>query len=130
MLISGPIMLIASTALPLMPTPELAILMLAPHIIGAAGITAAGGAALMLVTPNQLRGQATAMYYFIISLAGLTLGPLSVAVFTDYVFQDEAALRYSMAIVGFFAPLLSVICAVLMRHSYRQSMAEAETWDH
>ena len=77
-----------------------------------------------------IRGQATAMYYFIISLAGLTLGPLSVAVFTDYVFQDEAALRYSMAIVGFFAPLLSVICAVLMRHSYRQSMAEAETWDH
>jgi len=130
MLISGPIMLIASTALPLMPTPELAILMLAPHVIGAAGITAAGGAALMLVTPNQLRGQATAMYYFIISLAGLTLGPLSVAVFTDYVFQDEAALRYSMAIVGFAAPLLSVICAVLMRHSYRQSMAEAETWDH
>ena len=42
MLISAPIMLIASTALPLMPTPELALLMLAPHIIGAAGITDRG----------------------------------------------------------------------------------------
>ncbi len=129
MLISAPIMLIASTALPLMPTPELALLMLAPHIIGAAGITAAGGAALMLVTPNQLRGQATAMYYFIISLAGLTLGPTSVALFTDYVFRDEAALRYSMAIIGFFAPLLSVVCTIAMRRSYRRSIAESETWE-
>ena len=130
MLISAPIMLIFSTALPLMPTPELALLMLGPHIIGAAGITAAGGAALMLVTPNQLRGQATAMYYFIISLAGLTLGPTSVALFTDYVFRDEAALRYSMAIIGFCAPLLSVICAFVMRRSYRRSIDESETWQH
>ncbi|MAF83176.1 MAG: MFS transporter [Chromatiales bacterium] len=130
MMVSAPIMLLASTALPLMPTPELALLMLAPHVLGAAGITAAGGAALMLVTPNQLRGQATAMYYFIISLAGLTLGPFSIAVFTDYVFRDEAALRYSMAIIGFAAPLLSVICTIVMRQSYRRSIAESETWNH
>lgn len=130
MMLCGPIMLIASTALPLMPTPELAILMLGPHVLGAAGITAAGGAALMLVTPNQLRGQVTAIYYFVISLAGLTLGPFSVAFFTDYVFRDETALRYSMAIIGFAAPLLSVICAFAMRHHYRVSIAESETWGH
>ena len=128
MLISAPVMLVASTALPLMPTPELALLMFVPHILGAAGITAAGGAALMVITPNQMRGQATAIYYFIISLAGLTLGPTSVAVLTDYVFRDESALRYSMAIIGFAAPLLSVICAVLIRRSYLAGMEEAESW--
>lgn len=129
MTLCAPVMLLASTALPLMPTPELALLMFVPHILGAAGITAAGGAALMLVTPNQLRAQATAIYYFIISLAGLTLGPTSVALFTDYVFRDEAALRYSMAIVGFAAPLLSVVAALAMRRSYLASVAESETWD-
>lgn len=128
MMISAPIMLIASTALPLMPTPELALMMFAPHILGAAGITAAGGAALMLVTPNQLRGQATALYYFVISLAGLTLGPTSIALFTDYVFRDEAALRYSMAIIGFSAPLLSVVCTIALRRPYRRSIAESESW--
>lgn len=128
MLYSAPIMLVGSTAMPLMPTPELALLMFVPHILGAAGITAAGGAALMLVTPNQLRAQATAIYYFIISLAGLTLGPTSVALLTDYVFRDEAALRYSMAIIGFTAPLLSVIFAVITLRPYRRSIAEAETW--
>jgi MFS family permease len=128
MLISAPIMLVSSTALPLMPTPELALLMFAPHVLGAAGITAAGGAALMVITPNQIRGQATAIYYFIISLAGLTLGPTSVAVLTDYVFGDESALRYSMAVVGFAAPLLSVVCAVLIRRSYLAGIEETETW--
>jgi MFS family permease len=128
MMYSAPLMLIASTAMPLMPTPELALLMFAPHILGAAGITAAGGAALMLITPNQLRAQATAIYYFIISIAGLTLGPTSVALLTDYVFADESALRYSLAIVGFTAPLLSVVGARFAMSAYQRSIAEAETW--
>jgi MFS family permease len=129
MMISAPLMLFASAALPLMPTPELALLMFAPHILGAAGITAAGGAALMLITPNQLRAQTTAVYYFIISLAGLMLGPFSVAFITDYIFADESALRYSMAIIGFVAPLMSVICAIIIRNPYRRSIAESETWN-
>jgi MFS family permease len=129
MLISAPVMLLASVALPLMPTPGLALAMFVPHILGAAAITAVGGAALMVIAPNQLRGQATAIYYFIISLAGLTLGPTSVAVLTDYVFADEAALRYSMAIVGFAAPLLSVCGALLIRRPYLRSMAEAREWN-
>jgi MFS family permease len=128
MIYSAPLMLVSSALMPLMPTPELALILFAPHILGAAGITAAGGAALMLVTPNQLRAQTTAIYYFIISLAGLTLGPTSVALFTDYVFRDESALRYSLAIVGVAAPLLSVVCALLTLRPYQRSMAEAETW--
>jgi MFS family permease len=129
MMYSAPLMLISSAALPLMPTPELALLMFAPHILGAAGITAAGGAALMLITPNQLRAQTTAVYYFVISLAGLTLGPFSVAFITDYVFGDESALRYSMAIIGFIAPLLSVIFAIVTLRPYQRSIAESETWN-
>ena len=83
----------------------------------------------MLITPNQLRAQTTAVYYFIISLAGLTLGPFSVAFMTDYIFGDESALRYSMAIIGFLAPLLSVVCAIITLRPYQRSIAESETWD-
>ena len=128
MILSAPLMLVASALLPFMPSGELALVMFFPHIIGAAGITAAGGAALMVVTPNQLRGQATAIYYFIISLAGLTLGPSIVAFFTDFVFRDEADLRYSMAVVGFLAPMLSVVCSFLARGPVVRSIEEAEGW--
>lgn len=128
MLLSAPVMLVASAALPLMPTPGLALAMFVPHILGAAAITAVGGAALMIITPNQLRGQATAIYYFIISLAGLTLGPTSVALLTDFAFRDEAALRYSMAIIGVAAPSLSVFGGLWIRRSYFASMEEAQGW--
>jgi len=127
MMWSAPVMLIASTLMPLMPSGELALLMFIPHILGAAGITAAGGAALMVVTPNQIRAQATAIYYFVISMAGLTLGPLSVALLTDYVFADESALRYSLAIVGFAAPLLSVVAALSIRRHVVASLIEEES---
>lgn len=128
LLISAPIMLIASAFLPLMPSGTWATVLFIPHIIGAAGITAAGGAALMLITPNQLRGQTTAIYYLIISLAGLTLGPTSVALFTDYFFRDESQLRYSLAIVGTLAGLLAVVSAMLTAKPYKKSIEEAESW--
>jgi MFS family permease len=66
----------------------------------AIGISAPGAvAALQNVTPNEFRGQISALYLFTIGVIGGGLGPLSVALFTDYVFHDEAMLRYSMAVV-------------------------------
>lgn len=66
----------------------------------AIGISAPGAvAALQNVTPNEFRGQISALYLFTIGVIGGALGPLAVALFTDYLFRDEAMLRYSMAVV-------------------------------
>jgi MFS family permease len=66
----------------------------------AIGISAPGAvAALQNVTPNEFRGQISALYLFTIGVIGGGLGPLAVALFTDNVFHDEAMLRYSMAVV-------------------------------
>jgi MFS family permease len=86
-------------AAPLMPSPWLAL-----------GFSAAGGvlagmggpaynAALQLSTPNTMRAQINALYLFTIAAVGGGLGPLLVALLTDFVAQSEAALRY--VLVGF-----------------------------
>ena len=54
---------------------------------------------LQLIAPNRMRAQLTAVFMFIGVLAGYTIGPASVAMATDYIFKDESALRYSLAIV-------------------------------
>ena len=77
---------------PLMPSPELAVVMLIPATLGAAAMTATGVAALMMITPNQLRAQTTALYYFVINVLGLSIGGAAVGMVTDYVFKDELAL--------------------------------------
>jgi hypothetical protein len=46
--------------------------------------------------PNQMRGQASAVYLFIINLIGLGLGPQALALVTDYVFKDEHQIHLSL----------------------------------
>ena len=84
---------------PLMPSAELALLLFIPASVGGAAASAAGNAALMMVTPNELRAQVSAVSLLVVSVCGLIIGPWSVAALTDYYFQDESALRYSMSIV-------------------------------
>ncbi len=123
------VMLLTAVLLPLMPSAELAAGLLFINILGSAGITAVSTAALMLITPNQLRGQISAIYYFIISIFGLTVGPTAVAVLTDFVFADENSLRYSLSIVGVFAGLLAVAAPLAFRRAYRKAVDEAQSWN-
>jgi MFS family permease len=95
---------------PLMPTPELALTGAAlVQFIVSLGI-GPGNAALQIITPNQMRGQVSAMYMFIFNIVGYGLGPTAVALFTDYVFHAESALRYSLtAVAAITAPLAVLI---------------------
>lgn len=49
--------------------------------------------------PNRMRGQASAVYLFVINIVGLGLGPTAVAITTQYVFGRDDAVSYSLAIV-------------------------------
>ncbi len=122
------LMLVSAVALPLMPNGWLAAAWLGVNILGSAGITAVAMAALMMITPNQLRGQVSAIYYFVISISGLTIGPTAVALLTDYVFAAEAQLRYSLTIVGAVAGLLAVGAPLLLRRAYRDAVIAARDW--
>lgn len=115
-----------SAIAPLLPTGELALLMLIPSGIGGAGVTATGAAALMMYTPNQLRAQVTALYYFVINVLGLTVGPTAVAMVTDFGFGNDLALRYSMAIVFTGAGLFAVGFLVANLKYYRKAVEEME----
>lgn len=84
-------------AAPLMPTPWLAFgCGVLASIIGIAGAPAQN-AAIQMVTPSEMRAQISAVYLFTISVIGNGLGPLVIALVTDFLLQDESMLRYSMA---------------------------------
>jgi MFS family permease len=111
-----------------MPTPELAVMMLIPATIGGAVPTATAGAALMMIVPNQLRAQTTAIYYFVINVLGLTIGPLAIAMFTDSVFQNESMLRYSISIVSGGAGVVALGFLIANIKHFRASVIEADQW--
>ena len=103
------LMLPSAIGLPLAPTAEWALLAVASTMLGGAMTSAAGLVAIVTVTPNQMRGQATAIYLFCISFLGLSIGATSVALVTDYIFHDEKMLSWSMSIVCSFSSLCSIL---------------------
>jgi MFS family permease len=76
-------------------------------------------AALQLIFPNQLRGQVSALYLFILNLGGLTLGPLLPGVFNDYLFKNEKMIGPSVAITIAGAALLMLVLFVASLRPYR-----------
>ena len=81
---------------------------LAWFALALAFFTSPGGVAVQVLQeacPNTLRGRASALYYFAVSIIGLTLGPLAVAWTTEAVLGDPAAVGKSLAVVAaIFAP--------------------------
>lgn len=96
-------------AAPLMPSGELALALYAVVIFLAGVPFGVSAAAIQQVTPNRMRGQVSAIYLFWLNLAGIGTGPIVVAVFTDYVFGSDSALRYSLAALAAVTVPLSAL---------------------
>lgn len=98
-----------SAAVVLMPNADWAYAMMWPSTFFAAFPWGIAPAALQEIMPNRMRGQASAVYLFIVNLLGLALGPLLVAVVTDSVFKDEMMIHYSMLLTGAVAGVASIV---------------------
>ncbi len=84
--------------------------------------------ALQSITPNQLRGQVTAIYVFIGSTISFGAGPTLVAMITQYGFGYDNALKYSLAIVGGIAMPLALLSLCLGAGAYRRTLAATASW--
>lgn len=87
-----------------------ALYILAPGMVF---FTASGGlavSALCEAAPGSLRGRTAALYYFVLGIVGLTVGPVSVALITQYVFGDPAALGPAIAVAaGVLGPIAGLL---------------------
>lgn len=89
----------------LAPTATWATIWLIPGAAFAAAPFGIAPAAIQQMMPPTMRGQASAVYLFVVNIIGLGLGPTAVAACTQYVFGHDTAVPYSLAIVT------SVACA-------------------
>ena len=108
---------------PLMPTGELAFAVLLFNLVGLAMVSALAPVALLNITPSEIRGQIVAIYYLVISLTGLVLGPMTVGLMNDWVVGEEGV-RYSVALVPviFGLPVIALLRSILK--SYRAQLAQ------
>lgn len=113
-------------ATPLLDDERLATVGLAGAIFFLAFPQGLPAAALQVVTPNPLRAQMTAIYFFVGNLIANGFGPTIPALLTDYVFEDPRMLRYAIAMVGGVAASLSLLVLYFGLGAYRTSVQRAE----
>ncbi|WP_120994580.1 spinster family MFS transporter [Stutzerimonas urumqiensis] len=113
---------------PLMPDGVWASVLLAPTVFCLSMPFGVAPAAIQEIMPNAMRGQASAIYLFVITLFGLGVGPTAVALVTDYVFGYDEALRYSLLIITLGAVLAAFVLLACGLKPYRESLARLEQW--
>jgi MFS family permease len=121
---SSAIMAPCFAAVALALTPEVALVLLAAATFASSLHGGVAGAALQIITPNELRGQLTAVYFFVANLVGLGVGPTAVALLTDYVYRDPLALGASIATLAALAGPASVLLLASGLRHYRARVAE------
>jgi MFS family permease len=84
------------------------------------------GAAMMSITPNQMRAKISSFYLFVSNIVGISLGSTSVGFLTTYVFRDDQLLPLSLAAVNCVLPPVVCVLMFIGLKKYRKSLAETE----
>ena len=127
-LISAVIWLPTGILYPIAPSAFWALAFLTPTVFISSWTGAVAPAAIQEMMPNPMRGQASALYLFVVNLIGLGLGPTAVAMCTDYVFRDDVAVGYSLLWVSVLAHVGSVIFLWLGLKQFRHSLERLDKW--
>ena len=124
LLVIGFLVMIPTAILPMfMPTGELAFVFLFFNTSAIGIITAMALNALLAITPSQVRGQITALYYIVISLSGLFLGPSTVGYLSTNVFGEDE-LRLAFATTCFAYALVPLLLLPWIIKSYKRQLAK------
>lgn len=116
-------------AFPLVTSGRWAAALLAPAMFFSSMPFGLAPAAIQQLLPNTMRGQASAIYLFVINLIGLGLGPTVVAVLTEDVFQDKKAVHLSLLIAGVFAHVFATLLLWRGLQYYRRSLGYLSEWN-
>lgn len=115
--LAAAILALPAVVAPLLPSAEPSLALFALITFGHYTHFGVGMAALQLITPNRMRAQLSAFLLFCTNLFGLALGGSFVAFFTDFVFQRDSALNYSLAVTAAIVyPLAAVSIFFGLRH--------------
>lgn len=114
---------LASMFIPLIPDAQVALFAFVMPSFFVAMPMGAATAAIQEIMPNQVRALASSIFLFILNMIGLGIGPTLVALFTDYVFHDEMAIRYSLVLLFLVGGILGTVCFLVAMNPYRTALA-------
>ncbi|MCA0376636.1 MAG: MFS transporter [Gemmatimonadetes bacterium] len=119
-------MLLCAGLYPAVPSATIAAALLVPVNIFAALPWGAANAAIAEAMPASLRGQGSAVYQLVVNLVAGALGPTAVAVLTDQVFGDPAAVRWSLMTTTVVGMTLTLLLLGSARRAFVRTVLAAQ----
>jgi MFS family permease len=116
--------ILLSSLIPLIPDPNIVMALLFIPLFFGASPMGASTSAIQELMPNQVRALASAIFLFLINIIGLGLGPYSVAFFTDTVYRDEYAIRFSLVALLAIGGVLSFLFYTIAAKGYKKIQHE------
>ncbi len=113
---------LASLFIPLIPNAQLALFAFVLPSFFVSMPMGAATAAIQEIMPNQVRALASSIFLFILNMVGLGLGPMIVALFTDFVFHDESMIRYSLMLLLLVGGSIGTVCFLAAMKPYRTAL--------
>lgn len=114
---------------PLVSDGNVAAALLIPSVFLAAAPFGVSAAAIQQMMPSGMRGQASAIYLFVVNLIGLGMGPSAVAGMTDFVFKNDQAVRYSLLTVECCAHLAAALLLWAGLNPFLTSLDRLKQWN-
>ena len=118
------IAILLSCFIPLISNPNVALVLLFIPAFFVASPMGASTSAIQELMPNQVRALSSAIFLFLINMIGLGCGPYLVAFFTDTVFQDEKAIRFSLVALLFAGGAMAVLFYAIGCKGYKKVMEQ------
>lgn len=115
----------ATILYPLAPSAEWGAAGFAMFMLGQCMCGSAGPASLTYLTSSEVRSTATALYFMILSLVSLTIGPTPVGLVVDYM-GDPAMLRYAISIVAGVVGIPAILIVFTGFAAYRKGVEDVE----
>ncbi len=117
-----------TTLAPLAGTAKLTLVLLWPAVFLSGSYLGIMALSIVEITPNQMRGQITAVYIFATSMLGMALGGSVLAAFTDFLYQDEALLHYSIATANIIFYPAAALLFWYSLPAYRTALQDSGQW--
>ncbi|MFZ8929521.1 MAG: MFS transporter [Gammaproteobacteria bacterium] len=108
----------------IVPNPILAWVLLCPAVACFGMPVALAPAAVNFITPNRFRGQAIAIYIFVVGMINNVIGPFSVGFLNDYLYKDPMAVNYSMLTIALVFGITAALILMSSIKFYNRSATE------
>ena len=121
--VSAGLVLPCAALLPFAPGDFFPVVLLCGFILSGSLPYGAAAASLQEITPNQLRGQVSALYLFGLNLAGIGFGPTFVAFVAAHLFSGDLSLGPALSLTACLAAPCSMVLLSLGMPAYRRALA-------